>query len=314
MPVDESDVVLRARGLIKDFGDLRAVDGVDLTIGWGEIYGFLGPNGAGKSTTVRMLIGLLQPTAGSVEILGYDVFEDPFLVKDRIGYMPQHFSLYNDLTVMENLRFYSGLYEMTDKSIGERIDEVLEMVELNNFREHITGNLSGGMKQKLALACALVHSPEFLILDEPTAGIDPLTRRRLWEYLYEIGSEGIAIMVTTHYLDEAEHCNRIGVIYRGKIVAEGTPSWIKEVCFTGNVLSIETDDWRRAFYTLKQLYPEGDIMLFGTDVHLVVDDIKEGEKKVREVMKEEGIRVNNIYPASPTLEDVFIQLQKDMEE
>jgi len=311
--VYKNNIVVSARGLVKVFDGLRAVDGIDLTISKGEIYGFLGPNGAGKTTTVRMLIGLLSPTGGSIEILGYDVLKRVMDIKEHIGYMPQRFSLYSDLTVLENLRFYGGLYDLDDRTLNERIDKLLDMVGLSDFRNHISGNLSGGMKQKLSLICALIHNPEFLVMDEPTAGLDPLTRRILWDYFYNIASSGSAVMVTTHYLDEAEHCNRIGIIHRGKIVAEGTPSKIKETYFGRNVMCIETDNWQTSFNALKGEYPDEDLMLFGMDIHLVVDDLKKEEINVKKLVEKGGARVLRIYSMKPTLEEVFIQLQKELD-
>jgi ABC-2 type transport system ATP-binding protein len=311
--VYKNNIVVSARGLVKVFDGLRAVDGIDLTISKGEIYGFLGPNGAGKTTTVRMLIGLLSPTGGSIEILGYDVLKRVMDIKEHIGYMPQRFSLYSDLTVLENLRFYGGLYDLDDRTLNERIDKLLDMVGLSDFSNHISGNLSGGMKQKLSLICALIHNPEFLVMDEPTAGLDPLTRRILWDYFYNIASSGSAVMVTTHYLDEAEHCNRIGIIHRGKIVAEGTPSKIKETYFGRNVMCIETDNWQTSFNALKGEYPDEDLMLFGMDIHLVVDDLKKEEVNVKKLVEKGGARVLRIYSMKPTLEEVFIQLQKELD-
>ncbi|MGQ9706580.1 MAG: ATP-binding cassette domain-containing protein [bacterium] len=309
----ESRPVVSAKGIVKDFDGLRAVDGVDLTISSGEIYGFLGPNGAGKTTTVRIIIGLLTPTYGKIDILGYDVLKNSTNVKNHIGYMPQNFSLYKDMTVIENLKFYGGLYGLSDRTLNERIDELLDMVGLDDFRNHIAGNLSGGMKQKLSLVCALVHKPELLIMDEPTAGLDPLTRRILWEYFYEIASNGSAVMVTTHYLDEAEHCNRIGIIHNGKIVAEGTPSKIKEAYFKRNIMCIETDNWRVSFNTLKSKYPDEDIMLFGMDIHLVVDDLNKEEANVKKLIEGSGVKLLRVYSMKPTLEEVFIQLQKELD-
>jgi len=309
----DSDVIVSAKGLVKVFDGLRAVDGVDLKISNGEIYGFLGPNGAGKTTTVRMLIGLLSPTNGIIEILGYDVLKRAMDIKNHIGYMPQRFSLYSDLTVLENMRFYGGLYGVNERTLNERIDALLDMVGLNDFRNHISGNLSGGMKQKLSLICALIHNPEFLVMDEPTAGLDPLTRRTLWEYFYKVASDGSAVMVTTHYLDEAEHCNRIGIIHRGKIVAEGTPSKIKEAYFKRNIMCIETDNWRASFNALKNRYPDEDIMLFGMDIHLVVDDVNKEESNVRKLLDNNSVKLLRVYSMKPTLEEVFIQLQKELD-
>lgn len=222
------ELAVSCENLTKTFGSLTAVDDVSIRIPKGKIFGFLGPNGSGKSTTIRMLCGMITPTSGSGTVLGYDIVKDAESIKHHIGYMSQKFSLYEDLTVAENLRFYAGVYGLSGKQAGERIAEMVEMAGLTGREKQLAGSLSGGWKQRLALSCALLHRPEMLILDEPTAGVDPVSRRVFWDVIHGLANEGITVLVSTHYMDEAETCDLIGFIFFGRMLAMGTPHEIKE--------------------------------------------------------------------------------------
>lgn len=225
MTASDSDAV-RVKALVKRFGAFTAVAGVSFSVRRGEIFGLLGPNGAGKSTTIRMLCGIIRPTAGEGHVAGYDLFTEPERIKEHIGYMSQRFSLYEDLTPFENIRFYLGIYGVPVRSWPEKIDRVLAMTRLEDARNRLTRDLPPGLRQRLALGCALLHGPDVLFLDEPTSGVDPLTRRRFWDFIRELAAGGVTVFVTTHYMDEAEHCGRIVMIHDGVIVAEGTPAAI----------------------------------------------------------------------------------------
>ena len=228
-----SEYAVEVVNLTKTFDDFTAVDGVSFTIERGEIFGFLGPNGAGKTTTIRMLLGLLMPTSGRAEVLGFDIAREAEEIKKRIGYMSQRFSLYNDLTVSENLDFFGRTYGLSGRRLRERKEYILEMADLKGREHELTGNLAGGWKQRLALGAALTHEPEMLFLDEPTAGVDPISRRAFWDLLYQLAEGGTTIFVTTHYMDEAEHCQKLAFIQYGRIVAQGSPRHIKEVEMRG---------------------------------------------------------------------------------
>ncbi|MBN2409912.1 MAG: ABC transporter ATP-binding protein [Candidatus Aminicenantes bacterium] len=223
-----SEYSIEVSGLTKKFGDFAAVDSIAFKVRKGEIFGFLGANGAGKSTTIRILCGLLVPTAGRATVGGFSVRDQPEKVKERIGYMSQKFSLYEDLTVAENIRFFGGIYGLSSRRVGERLSWVLEMAGLLGREQALTGELAGGWKQRLALGCALLHEPEIVFLDEPTAGVDPVSRRRFWDLIYDLSVKGVTVFVTTHYLDEAEYCHRIMLMHAGKIIAGGSPRELKE--------------------------------------------------------------------------------------
>ena len=253
MPGSADTWAVTLRDLEKRFGSFVAVDRISLEVARGEIFGFLGPNGAGKSTTIRMLTGLLTPSGGSGTVAGYDVRTEPERIKTRIGYMSQRFSLYEDLTVEENIDFYSGIYRLPAEKKEERKQWVLQMAGLEQHRRTRTAHLSGGWKQRLALGCAILHEPEIVFLDEPTSGVDPLSRRAFWDLIYDLSERGVTIFVTTHYMEEAEYCDRLGLVYRGELIALGTPRELKETSIRGTVLEVVCDRAQDALTVLDGL-------------------------------------------------------------
>jgi ABC-2 type transport system ATP-binding protein len=306
MTGEDRSVVIE--GLVKRFGDFVAVDHITMETRSGEIFGFLGPNGAGKSTTIRMLCGLLKPSAGRARVAGYDVAREPESVRQNIGYMSQKFSLYNELKVIENLRLFAGLYNVPRKMAAERIEWALEMADLKGQEGMITGNLPGGWKQRLALGCAVLHRPPIVFLDEPTSGVDPISRRRFWELIYEMATEGVTVFVTTHYMEEAEFCNRLALIYRGKMVALGTPSELKQKSMKGELLLVECEPLGTAMDLLRSMPGVLDVAVFGSALHLVVSRAETVEPQIRSHLTGGGIQVTKIEKIRPTLEDVFVAL------
>jgi ABC-2 type transport system ATP-binding protein len=294
--------------LVKKFGDFVAVDHVSLETRRGEIFGFLGPNGAGKSTTIRMLCGLLRPTAGRATVAGFDVARDPESVRQNIGYMSQKFSLYNDLTVTENLRLFAGMYSVPRKLVEERIAWAINMAALQGHEDKITGSLPGGWKQKLALGCAVLHRPPILFLDEPTSGVDPISRRTFWDLIHQMASEGVTIFVTTHYMDEAEYCNRLALIYRGKLVALGSPTELKRSSMKGDLLVLECDRVGEAVQALEHAPGVLDAAVFGNALHLVVAQAASAIPQLKQFLGERNITVERIEPIHASLEDVFVAL------
>jgi ABC-2 type transport system ATP-binding protein len=303
--VDKSVIV---RELVKRFGDFVAVDHISLDTRKGEIFGFLGPNGAGKSTTIRMLCGLLTPTSGTAIVAGFDVARQPEKVRQNIGYMSQKFSLYNDLKVIENLRLFAGLYSVPSNLVKERIEWALEMANLKGQEYLITGTLPGGWKQRLALGCAVLHRPPVIFLDEPTSGVDPISRRQFWELIHEMAQEGVTIFVTTHYMEEAEYCNRLAMIYRGKMVALGTPTELKHTSMKGELLLVQAEPLGRAVEVLQTAPGVLDAAVFGNALHLVVPQAEKAIPAVRAYLQTNGVTVGNVEAIRPTLEDVFVSL------
>lgn len=301
-----NNYAVQAVDLTKQFGDFTAVDRVSFTVRRGLIFGFLGPNGAGKTTTIRMLLGLLKPTAGAATVLGFDIVKQTAEVKKRIGYMSQRFSLYDDLTVDENLNFYGRTYGVRGKLLQARKSFVLEMAGLEGRERELTRNLSGGWKQRLALGTAIIHEPEMLFLDEPTAGVDPISRRAFWDLLYELAEAGTTIMVTTHYMDEAEHCQNLAFIQRGQIVAHGSPADIKETKMRGQVLEIDCDQPALAIPVLRDMGAFEEVALYGALIHAVAPDVEILREQVARRLAEEGVHVRTIDAIAPSLEDVFI--------
>jgi len=301
-----SDYAVEVHDLTKRFGGFTAVDGVTFSIRNGEIFGFLGPNGAGKTTTIRILLGLLRPTSGSATVLGYDVERQPEAIRQRIGYMSQRFSLYEDLTVGENLDFYGRTYGVRGKQLRQRKRFVIEMAGLEGREGELTRNLAGGWKQRLALGAAILHEPEMLFLDEPTAGVDPISRREFWDLLYDLADEGKTIFVTTHYMDEAEHCQDLAFIHRGAIIAHGAPEEIKANKMTGQVLEIDCDQPDRAIKALQELDRFAEVALYGALIHVVGEDVEAHSEAIRRALREAGVDVRTIDPIAPSLEDVFI--------
>ncbi|MGD8402427.1 MAG: ABC transporter ATP-binding protein [Anaerolineales bacterium] len=311
----ETQTAIVANSLTKRFGDFTAVDDVNFEVHHGEIFGFLGPNGSGKTTSIRMMLGLMKPTSGEVDVLGMKVDGDTGAIRPRVGYMSQRFSLYNDLTVLQNLNFYGAAYGLKNAELQERIQNALEMAGLEG-REHVrTRDLSGGWRQRLALSAAILHRPEVLFLDEPTAGVDPVSRRAFWDLLYKLIAEGITVFVTTHYMDEAEHCHRLAFIQRGKIIAYGSPAEIKSEMMRGQVLEIAPSDAVEAVKVLRAAQENGslpiqEVELYGSLVHVVAPDMKKHQRSIERELRQAGIRTAQADIIEPSLEDVFISAMK----
>ncbi|MCX7919349.1 MAG: ABC transporter ATP-binding protein [bacterium] len=303
-----NDYAVYTDNLTKTFHKFVAVDKVNLRIKKGEIYGFLGPNGAGKSTTVRMLCGIIAPTSGTGKVLDYDIVKDVEQIRLRIGYMSQKFSLYEDLTVLENLLFYAGIYSVPEHEKNERINSMLALSGLSDRKNELTRNLAGGWKQRLALACAIMHKPELLFLDEPTSGVDPISRRNFWDLIYSFSEKGVTIMVTTHYMDEAEHCDRLGFIYGGKLIAEGSPSELKQKNMQGELVELDAQPMMCAIENLKQMKEITDVTFYGSLIHFVTKDANAMKHTIISSLKENGITVTRYTHIPPSLEDIFVSL------
>jgi ABC-type multidrug transport system ATPase subunit len=302
---------VQASGLTRRFGDNTVVDHIDLSVAQGEIFGFLGPNGSGKTVTIKMLTGLLPITEGQARINGIDVATDPDGVRETIGYMSQKFSLYDDLTVLENLRFYGKAYGLPPDRLKHRIDDAIVRNALTPYLERLAGRLSGGWKQRLALACAMLHAPSILFLDEPTAGIDPVARRQLWDLLFELSGQGMTFFVTTHYMDEAERCSHLAYIYYGHLIAEGTP---ESLCAQPDInppgthrFEIATESVTRALHHLRQVEGVRSATIFGTSIHALVNESIQANDLERHLAKA-NMAVELVRPLKPNLEDVFVEL------
>jgi ABC-type multidrug transport system ATPase subunit len=307
--------VIVAERLTRRFGHFTAVDNVNLEIEKGDIFGFLGPNGSGKTTLIRMLCGLLRPSAGRATVMGHDTFHESELVKQSIGYMSQKFSLYTDLTVMENLRFYARVYGIPRHERRQRIDDVISIVGIGEYRKRLASELSGGWKQRLALACALVHQPRMMFLDEPTAGIDPVARRDLWNLLFDLAGQGSTFFVTTHYMDEAERCSHVGYIYYSKLIICGTPNELKqvpEVSPEGTVrLEVRCPRLANAMRHLNTFPYVRDATIFADSLHALVE--RGSENRIAKDLAEGGFESPEVYQIPPTLEDVFVTLTRSRE-
>ena len=297
---------LTAEHLVKRFEKFTAVDDVSFTVKRGEIFGLLGPNGAGKTTTIRILLGLLAPTSGTGTVLGYDVVRQADDVRRSVGYVSQKFSLYPDLTVAENFDFYGGVYGIPRKQLRERRAQKLQMVGLAGQEHTRVAGLAGGSRQRLALACALAHEPEFLFLDEPTAGVDPISRRVLWDLLYDLVAAGTSIVVTTHYMDEAENCHRIAFIYQGRIVAEGTASEMKTQQMSGEVVEIDCEPLDVALPALREARLFDEVALYGSTLHALGKDAQHTLPRAVTLLQARGVQIHGAEIVPPTLEDVFI--------
>jgi len=297
---------IEVMGLTKQFGDFRAVNNVSFTVPRGQIFGFLGPNGAGKTTTIRMLLGLLTPTRGTANVIGYDIVTESEAMRKRLGYMSQKFSLYNDLTVEENLNFYGGVYGVRGAKLKDRKNYILQMAGLTGRERELTRNLSGGWKQRLALGVAIIHEPDVLFLDEPTAGVDPISRRAFWELIYDLAEGGTTILVTTHYMDEAEHCQELVFIQRGHLVAQGGPESIKISEMRGDVVEIDCDNAAAAVPLLRDLNLFDEVALYGALIHVVTDKAGEHIPLIIKTLTERDINVTSTARIAPSLEDVFI--------
>lgn len=297
---------VEVKQLRRTFGEFVAVDNLSLNVAKGTIFGFLGPNGSGKSTTIRMLCGLLMPTSGSGTVGGFDILTQPEAIKQRIGYMSQKFSLYNELTVEENINFFAGIYGVPKKKRRARKEWALEMAELQDRRNSITATLAGGVKQRLALGCAILHEPPMIFLDEPTSGVDPISRRNFWNLIYAMSRSGTTIFVTTHYMDEADYCDRLGLIYRGKLIAEGAPNDLKQTHMPHNILEIEAQPLVAAMTLLDRHGVEAAI--FGSALHATVDDAARRIPEIRAMLASEGVTVTRLEQIVPSLEDVFVTM------
>jgi drug efflux transport system ATP-binding protein len=304
----QTDNAVAVRGLGRRFGDFRAVKDVTFEVAKGEIFGFLGPNGAGKSTTIRMLCGILAPTEGEGVAAGFDVRTQAEQIKANIGYMSQKFSLYEDLTVEENIDFYSGIYRIPAEKKQERKEWALQMAGLVEHRSMRAGLLSGGWKQRLSLGCAILHEPPVIFLDEPTSGVDPISRRQFWDLIYELSGKGVTVFVTTHYMDEAEYCDRIGLIYRGELIAMGTPESLKRDTMQEDVLEIHCDRPSDAMELIERLDSVKEAALFGKGLHVVVTGADEGAREIRNLLSEEGLAIARLETITPSMEDVFVSL------
>ncbi len=303
-----TEFAVTLRNLERRFGAFVAVNRINLEVRRGEIFGFLGPNGAGKSTTIRMLCGLLEPSGGQGTVAGHDIFTQREEIKRCIGYMSQKFSLYDDLTVEENIDFFSGIYRIPREKKAGRKAWVLDMAHLQEHRHTRTDLLPSGWKQRLSLGCALLHEPQVLFLDEPTSGVDPLSRRSFWDLIYQMAGQGVTVFVTTHYMEEAEYCDRLGLIYRGELVALGTPGEMKGSLMTDQVLSVSCDRSHEALAVAAAVAGVRDAALFSQDIHLMTADAETLAPRLRQALTEAGFQVGTVERITPSLEDVFVSL------
>lgn len=303
-----NDIAVSVSSLEKKFGDFTAVNRISFSVKRGEIFGFLGPNGAGKSTTIRMLCGILAPTSGAGTVGGYDIVKDREAIKAHIGYMSQKFSLYDDLTAEENIDFYSGIYLIPQDKKAARKEWIIDMADLDPFRKNMTRTLSGGWKQRLALGCAIIHEPSIIFLDEPTSGVDPIARQNFWSLIKEMASKGVTVFVTTHYMDEAENCDRMALIYKGSIIALGTSEELKTDIMKNDVLRIEVpqaEDWIERIGAVQGVT---ETALFGTALHAVVESAAVVKGRIEELFARAGVKGCKITKIKPSLEDVFVSL------
>ena len=310
------DAPICVQNLTKKFGSFTAVDDVSFLVQPGEVFGWLGPNGAGKTTTIRMLLGLMKPTSGSCYVLGFNSATQTKSVHSRVGYMSQQFTLYNDLTARQNIRFYGGIHGLTSDELHQRTAEIIQMAGLEGREDTLTASLSGGWKQRLALGCAIVHRPKVIFLDEPTAGVDPISRRQFWELIYQMVKDGVTVLVTTHYMDEAELCQRVGFISGGRLVALDSINELKRTQMRGQVLELNVSDPERAMQILKsarqgQRIAIDEVALYGAQLHAVVPKAIEAKEIIQRLLAAENIKINSIQLIAPTLEDVFISAVKE---
>ncbi len=305
------DPSIAVRELTRRFGGFTAVDRISFEVSAGEIFGLLGPNGAGKSTTIRMLCGILAPTSGRGTVAGFDIAAAPEKVKQHIGYMSQRFSLYEDLTVEENIDFYGGIYRIPADRKAARKEWVLGMAGLADRRRTAAGALPGGWKQRLALGCAVLHEPPVLFLDEPTSGVDPIARRAFWDLIHDLAAGGVTVLVTTHYMDEAEYCDRLGLVYRGELAALGTPGELKAGSMAGEVVDIRCERPQDAIGALLAVPGVRGASLFGGGIHATVEREDETAPAIRQALAGAGLGPGRIEPVAPTLEDVFVSLVEE---
>ncbi|OGP71998.1 MAG: multidrug ABC transporter ATP-binding protein [Deltaproteobacteria bacterium RBG_16_50_11] len=304
---------IKTTNLTKTFDSITAVNRLNLEVKAGEIFGLVGPDAAGKTTTLRMLCGILPPDGGEARVAGYDIHREAELLKEKVGYLPQRFGLYGDLTVIENIHFYADIYQVPKKIRKGRIERLLRFANLDPFVKRKAQDLSGGMKQKLGLISALIHTPEILFLDEPTTGVDPLSRRDFWMILYDLLREGVTILFSTSYLDEAERCGRIGLIYQGELMIADTPASVK-ARMRGTILELRMEDHQGGMKILEKTGSFRSVVLSGDKLHVLVDDPLKGEKLIREVLRSEGMEVESLAEVRPSLEDVFVSMVKEKKE
>lgn len=306
-----NDIAVSVQDLEKKFGSFTAVNRINFEVGRGEIFGFLGPNGAGKSTTIRMLCGIITPTYGSGRVGGFDINKEQEKIKQNIGYMSQKFSLYDDLTVEENINFYSGIYKLSKKELTERKEEIIKLADIAPLRHSLTKTLSGGWKQRLALGCSLIHRPNIIFLDEPTSGVDPITRNNFWSIIKDLAKKGATVFVTTHYMDEAENCDRMTLIYKGTIIAMGTPEEMKTKFMKNDVIQIIAPGAEELIDKIAALQGIQEAALFGNAIHAVAPDAKTAGPLIKKLLVKEGCKECRIKKIKATLEDVFVSLIED---
>jgi ABC-2 type transport system ATP-binding protein len=304
---------IEVNNLNKTFGKFVAVNNITFSVKEGEIFGFLGANGAGKSTTIKMLCGILEPTSGDATVGGYSIKSQPDMVKQNIGYMSQKFSLYNDLSVEENIKFFGGVYGLEDKELNERMKWILRTANLTGQEKLLTGSLPGGIKQRLALGTAVVHKPKIVFLDEPTSGVDPISRRSFWDLIYELSDEGITVLVTTHYLEEAEYCGNIILINAGKLIAEGNSKVLKTKYLQNPIYQVDSTNIVEAMEILEKSNIVDETSIFGNSLHIIMSNNFNNENQIYEALKSHSnIKIQKVEKITPTLEDVFIHLlEKD---
>jgi ABC-2 type transport system ATP-binding protein len=301
---------IQTTNLTKIFDSLAAVKNLNLEVRAGEIYGLVGPDASGKTTILRMLCGILPPDRGEANVAGCDIRREPELLKEKVGYLPQRFGLYGDLTVLENIHFYADLYQVAKQEKGERIEKLLQFANLSPFGKRKAQDLSGGMKQKLGLICALIHTPQILFLDEPTTGVDPLSRRDFWVILFDLLKEGGTILFSTSYLDEAERCSRIGMIYQGELLISDTPFAVKAQ-MKGMILELRTENNQQGMKLLEGVESFRSLVLSGDKIHVLVDDPQESEKAIREFLSGQGLEVSSLQVVRPSLEDAFVSIVRE---
>lgn len=299
--------MIKTTHLTKNFGNIRAVDDLSFSVFKGEIFGLVGPDGAGKTTTMRLLTSIMEPTSGNAWVVGHHVVKESEIIKEKIGYMSQKFGLYPDLTVIENINFYADIYGIPRKERKKETDNLLAFSNLSPFKKRLAGNLSGGMKQKLGLVCALIHTPRVLFLDEPTNGVDPVSRRDFWRILYGLLHKNVTIFVSTAYLDEAERCNRVGLIHKGRLLACGTPDEVKKLMH-GTILEIHSSEPRKALAILREELHADSLGIFGASIHLVTQNPEKSMVQVEKLLRKADLKLRGMRVIKPTLEDVFVSV------
>jgi ABC-2 type transport system ATP-binding protein len=305
---EQNNTAVECQDLTKRFGDFVAVNRVTFQVRKGEIFGFLGPNGAGKSTTIRILCGLLTPTSGLARVAGLDVATHPEEIRKRLGYMSQKFSLYHDLTVGENIDFFAGIYGVPRELREERKRYALRMAGLEDQEHMMTALLPGGWKQRLALGCAILHEPPILFLDEPTSGVDPTARRSFWDLIHELSAAGQTIFVTTHYMDEAEHCHRLALMHAGRIIALGVPRDLKHNMYPHGLLQLECSDLLESMKALEREEAIREVAVFGAGLHVTVDHLEAGAAAIRSALARKNLEIRRLEPIPPSMEDLFVAL------